>query len=82
MMLILEVIGRRNENGSNVDLDQIIDRVDYDVTKSAIQFTIRNMIEKGFIEKCGFENRRNRRRILFRVTKDGYDVYSGLVGSV
>ena len=73
MIMILEVILKRNEDGTKVDLDQIIERVDYDVTKAAIQFTLRRMCEHGVIEKCGTEVRRGRSRVVYRATKLGYD---------
>ncbi|GAL22960.1 hypothetical protein JCM19235_1261 [Vibrio maritimus] len=74
MMMILEVVLKRNTDGSLVDLDEIIERVDYEVTKPAIQFTIRRMIEHGVIEKAGRDSRRGRARTTFRVTELGYEV--------
>lgn len=53
------------------DLDQIIERVDYKPTKEAIQFSIRNLIGKGLIQKAGTENRRDRRRVLISPTDLG-----------
>ena len=53
------------------DLDQIIERVNYKPTKDAIQFSIRNLIGKGLIEKSGTENRRDRRRVLISPTELG-----------
>ncbi|MGR5421486.1 hypothetical protein [Vibrio sp. PNB22_4_1] len=56
-----------------VDLDQIIERVDYEVSKQAMQFTIRRMIENyGVIEKADRSIRRGRSRITFRMTELGY----------
>ena len=41
MFLIIEEVKKRNPDGSLLDLDQLIERVDYDVTKQAIQHTLR-----------------------------------------
>ena len=70
--MILEVITKRNTDGSLIDLDQLIEEVDYEVTKESIQFTIRRMIDHGVIEKADSEKRRGRRRVLFRTTELGH----------
>ncbi|EGR3221737.1 hypothetical protein DC904_13645 [Vibrio parahaemolyticus] len=72
MIMILEVVLKRNTDGSLVDLDQIIERVDYEVTKPAIQFTLRRMVEHGVIEKFGMEKRRGKSRVIYRGTELGY----------
>jgi DNA-binding PadR family transcriptional regulator len=77
MLLILDVINRRNPDGSLVDLDQIIERVSYAVTKQAIQHTLRTMAEKEVIEKAGRLNRRDRSRMTYRVTKLGFQLIRG-----
>lgn len=41
MFLIIEEVKKRNPDGSLIDLDQLIERVGYDVTKQAIQHTLR-----------------------------------------
>lgn len=74
MFLIIEVIRKRNPDGTLVDLDQIIERVGYKVTKQAIQHTLRCMRQKGVIEKAGRENRGGRSRVLYRMTKLGYQL--------
>lgn len=69
---VLAIVAGKNEDGSLVDLDQIIERQDYKTNKAAIQFIIRNLVqEKKLIEKKGSENRRGRRRVLFDVTPLG-----------
>lgn len=57
------------------DLDQIIERAPYKPTKDSIQFTIRNLVGKGLIEKIGTENRRDRRRVLIAPTDLGKRLY-------
>lgn len=74
MIMILEVILKRNTDGSLVDLDQVIERVDYEVTKPAIQFTLRRMCEHGVIEKHGTDTRRGKKRVCFKATPLGHEV--------
>lgn len=57
------------------DLDQIIERLSYKPTKDAIQFSIRNLITKGVIQKAGTEKRRDRRRVLIAPTDLGKSIY-------
>lgn len=70
------VAGNGNIGGvfSPCDLDQLIERIPYKPTKEALQFSIRNLIKKGAIEKAGTENRRGRRRVLIGPTKLGKSV--------
>lgn len=73
---IVEVViagNGKNEYGKFVpcDLDQIIERINYQVGKEAIQFSIRTLIRRGLIEKTGTENRRERRRVLISPTMAG-----------
>lgn len=60
---------------SPCDLDQIIERVEYKPTKQAIQFSIRNLIRKGLIQKVGTELRRDRRRVVIAPTALGRKIY-------
>lgn len=71
------VIGNGSPGGQfePCDLDQIIERVDYKPTKEAIQFSIRNLIGKGLIEKVGTELRRDRRRVVIAPTENGKMLY-------
>lgn len=73
---ILDIIVQGNEAGVNpldrfVDLDQVIERIPYEVTKAAIQFSIRSMVEAKFIEKHAKQKRRGANRILFAATEVG-----------
>lgn len=73
---ILNIIVEGNPEGADddykkVDLDEIIERIPYETSKAAIQFSIRSMIENGFIFKSGRQNRRGRNRVLFSATPIG-----------
>lgn len=72
MLMILELIMARNPDGSLKDLDQLIEEVDYDVTKQAIQHTLRFLARKKMIEKAGLEKRRGRLRRIYRATELSY----------
>lgn len=73
---ILDIIVQGNEGGTDpldhlVDLDQVIERIPYETTKAAIQFSIRSMVESKFIEKHARQKRRGANRILFSATDVG-----------
>ena len=72
MMMILELVMKRNPDGSLKDLNQLIEEVDYDVTKQAIQHTIRFLIQKNMMEKAGCEKRRGKSRVTYRATELAY----------
>lgn len=68
---LLNTIGRRNPDGSAVDLDQLIERLSYKPTKQSIQFSIRALIAHGLIQKDAPEKRRGRTRTLISLTEKG-----------
>lgn len=73
---IMTVIIKANDDGSLVDLDQILERLDYTTTKQSLQFSLRALIGHGVIQKAGSEKRRNRVRTLIRATQMGKDLLS------
>lgn len=68
---VLLTINSANTDKSLVDLDQIIERQDYETNKPSIQFIIRNLVNKGLIKKSGTEVRNKRRKVLFETTALG-----------
>ena len=77
---ILTCVCKGNADGSPMDIDQIINSVDYKVTKQAIQFSIRRMIEKkNLIRKVGSEIRRGKKRVFYSATSLGSEVYANLL---
>ena len=72
MMMILELVMKRNSDGSLKDLDQLIEEVDYEVTKQAIQHTIRFLIRKNMMVKAGLVKRRGKSRVVYRATELAY----------
>lgn len=71
----MTVLSKGNEDKSPVDLDQILERLDYVTTKQAFQFTLRTMIRHEWAEKLGMEKRRGRNRVLIGLTPLGIDYY-------
>lgn len=68
---LLRVIGARNEDGSAVDLDQILELLSYQTTKQSLQFSIRALIAHALIKKDAPEKRRGRTRTLISLTQAG-----------
>ncbi len=68
---LMEVIVVGNDDGTNVDLDQILDLLPYKTTKESLQFSLRALVEKGCIQKMPSEIRRARRRIVYAATAYG-----------
>ena len=73
---ILDIVVTGNPEGESefdklIDIDQMIERVPYVVSKASIHFSIRSMIEGGYIQKVAPQYRRGRNRVLFSATKSG-----------
>lgn len=50
------------------DLDEIVERVQYDTTKASLQFSIRALVGHGMVIKSGIEKRRGRQRAVIEAT--------------
>jgi len=50
-----------------VDLDQLIERTSYKPSKQSMHFSIRALVNRGFIEKGAREKRRGAVRIVYRI---------------
>src|SRR5687768_4252791 len=76
-ILTVVIAGNRDENGnfSFVDLDQLIERLEYKPTKAAIHFSIRKLIAKDLIVKAGLENRRDRKHVLIAPTHTAIEFF-------
>ena len=59
------------QTGKTVDFDELIESLEPTPTKEAMQFVIRALIKKGFIEKTEPELRRKRTRVCFKLTEKG-----------
>jgi repressor of nif and glnA expression len=67
---IVELVAA-GDDGQPIDLDQLIERVGYNPSKQAFQFSIRSLVDKDLIKKVGIEKRRGRNRVLFEATHMG-----------
>jgi DNA-binding MarR family transcriptional regulator len=68
------VAGDGRDAGGNlipVDLDQLLERLQYATTKASIQFSIRALIKHNLIYKAGTETRRGRLRVRLAPTERG-----------
>lgn len=72
---IIKTIGKLNPDGSSLDLDQIIENVNYEVTKPALQFSLRFLRQGGVIEKLGIEKRRGAKRVIYGLTPFGKRIH-------
>lgn len=68
---LLQVIGSKNNDGTEVDLDQIIERVSWHPKKDALQFSIRALMAHGLIKRLDSEKRRGRSHRLIALTDLG-----------
>ena len=62
---------------SQIDLDQLLTMVPYEVNKQAIQFSLRALKEKGLLRKSGYQKRRGSLRVLWIVTHSGVQYLTG-----
>lgn len=76
---LMRAIGKKNEDGSARDLDQILESLSYTTTKASLHFSLRALINHGLIEKLGTEPRRGRGRQCIGVTEKGKP-YAEMVG--
>ena len=55
-----------------VDIDELIEKVNYEVTKEAIQFTLRGLAKRNYIQKgSSLVYRRGKRRVVWALSKQG-----------
>lgn len=59
-----------------IDLDQLLERLDYKTSKESLQFSLRALIGHGLIRKAERELRRDRIRQTLVPTTYGKQVYS------
>lgn len=75
---ILHILVARNPDGSDVDLDQLLDKLaeeyDWVTTKAALQWSLRQLINLELIERMGREVRRKRARRILRLSPLGFRV--------
>lgn len=74
----LIVQGENPDTGfSPIDIDLLMERLSYKPSKQSLQFSIRALVQKGWITKV-YLNRRERPRVCFHPTETGKQMGSGL----
>lgn len=68
---LLRVIGEANTDSTATDIDQILERLNYETSKESLHFSLRALVGKGLIEKSGREMRRKRNRTIVSLTALG-----------
>lgn len=71
---VLDVIKKGNSDGTNVDIDQILERIEYTTTKESLQFSLRFLIKRGLIMKVGLQLRRGKNRVIYQAMGKAYRV--------
>jgi len=77
---VLEKILKGADNGDFLDTDQLIEKISYNPTKNAFQFTLRYLVKRGLIEKAGLRQRDGRKRMTYTLTPQAlrsFDVNTG-----
>lgn len=72
--LLTKLSGMETASGRFTDLDQLLEQLSWTPSKESVQFTIRAIVKKGFIEKMPVETRRGRNRVLYSMTRAGKSV--------
>jgi DNA-binding MarR family transcriptional regulator len=73
-LALINLLAKRNPDGSALDLDQISEGLPYKPSKQSLQFSIRALVTHGLIEKAPSEKRRGRMRCLIVLTRAGEHV--------
>lgn len=75
---ILKVLEDMNPDGTEVDLDQLLDRLaeefDWVTTKAALQWSLRQLISMELVERQEKEVRRKRARRILKLSELGRKV--------
>lgn len=75
---ILKVLEDKNPDGTEVDLDQLLDRLaeefDWVTTKAALQWSLRQLISMELVERQEKEIRRKRARRILKLSELGRKV--------
>lgn len=69
---ILQMIGKRNPDGSCVDFCQIWKNLSYKPSREAANCTLNFLIKDGLVEKRPSEIRRGFKRAIYSLTSEGY----------
>lgn len=71
-VILLTTILKGNDDGSFLDLDQLLEALPYETSKASLHFSLRALIKHGMIEKREREKRRLRMRRVIAPTAHAY----------
>lgn len=75
---LLTCLADKNPDGSNLDLDQLLERLAdicrWETSKASLQFSIRTLVTEGVVKKEPREKRRGRQRAVLSITPLGLSV--------
>lgn len=69
--LLTRLLDIETKSGKLADFDQLLSQLSWTPSKESAQFTIRAVIQKGFMEKKPIETRRGRNRVCYQITHSG-----------
>jgi hypothetical protein len=86
-LLLLKIVADGSGNPSDwwLDLDQILGNLKmlgWETTKQSLQFVVRSLIRKGFIEKRSVRRRRSYHRRLLATTDVGRTALNNALGRI
>lgn len=60
------------ENGEDIDMNQLLEELPYRTSKQSMQFSLRALVKKGIlVKRDGLVTRRSRARITYAITQFG-----------
>lgn len=71
-VILLNLILKGNDDGTFLDIDQLLEALPYETTKASLHFSLRALIKHGMIEKREREKRRCRMRRVIAPTGNAY----------
>lgn len=70
---IMDCIIRANPDGTWVDLDEMLERLEYGPSKQSMHFSLRALVNRGLVEKKPTELRRGQNRRVLAPTTLAYE---------
>ena len=76
---IIKIVAQGNDDGSFVDIDELLERIGYEVSKESLQFSLRALIKANVLEKRETELRRSAHRRIIALTDHGMEIYERFI---
>ena len=75
---IMMTLLKGNDDGTFLDIDQLLDALPYETTKQSLQFSIRALVKHGMVNKIERQVRRSRNRTVLAPTGLAYSSFGGV----